>query len=127
MQPGQAYLIQAFLKRKATASQLADRYQLPVIDALEAKFGGYVISWAEIDAADAPSFETLDLSTLTFDESSLLPPGVRRDGDAKLFMAGIGTIDVKFKDITSAFGHEGIGETIRGVLGDSIYLEGGQV
>lgn len=127
MQPGQAYLIQAFLKRRSTPALLADRLELASIDALPAQFSGYAISYAPLAEADVPTFETVDLSTLTWVESGLLPPQVRRDSEAKLYLPGLDKLDVKFKDKTSVFGHEGIGGIIRGVLGDQIFLEGGQI
>lgn len=124
--PGQAYLIQAFLKRESTPYKLTKRMQLPAVNGMKAQFAGYSISFAEVTAEQAENFATIDLSTLTFDESMLLPEGVKRDDTAKLFIPGLETLDVRFSDKATVFGDEGIGGIIRGVLGDQIFLEGGQ-
>ena len=64
---------------------------------------------------------------LTWNDSKLLPAGVRRDAKADLYIAGLDILTVRVADKAGEFGHDGIGSIIRGVLGDSIFLDGGQV
>ena len=124
---GQAYLIQAFLKRRSTPELLDDRLGLPAINGMPLEWAGYVISFAPISSAEADVFDSIDLASLTFDKSMVLPPGVRRDSKGTLFVPGHELIEVRFTDKAGKFGTEGIGGIIRGVLGDSLFLEGGQV
>lgn len=125
--PGQAYLISAFLKRKGTSAGLNDRLGLPAVNGSELEFQGYCVRFALLPEAEIPNFETIDLSTLTWDDSALLPPGINKDSRLKMFMPGHNSIDARLSDKDGTFGHEGIGAITRGILGDAIYLEGGSI
>ena len=125
--PGQAYLIEAFLKRWNTNAKVLERFELPAIQSLEAYFGGYVVRYAELTPEQAESFSSVDASSLTWDDSMLLPSGVKRDAKGQLFIRGMDTLTVRFADTAGKFGHDGIGSILRGVLGDTIFLDGGQV
>ena len=122
---GQAYLIQAFLKRRDLPALLDDRMRLPAVNGMPIEFEGYVISYALLTPLQADDFDTIDLATLSFDTSAHLPPEVRRDARAKLHIPGMDPMDVRFTDKAGKFGTEGIGGIIRGVLGDPLFLEGG--
>jgi hypothetical protein len=124
---GQAYLIQAFLKRRALPGVLDDRLGLPAINGMPLEWQGYVVSFAPISSAEADAFDSIDIAGLAFDESMLLPPEVRRDSKGTLSVPGHELIEVRFTDKAGKFGTEGIGGIIRGVLGDSLFLEGGQI
>ncbi len=125
--PGQSYLITAFLKRRGLPGLGDNRLGLPAIDGAVVEFTGYTIAFAPIATEETGSFATMDTSGLTFDTSSLLPAGVHRDDNGKLWIAGLGILDIHFSDKAGPFGELGIGEVIRGVLGDPLYLVGGQV
>lgn len=127
LQPGQAYLIEAFLKRWNTNAKLLERFNLPAVGGFEAYFGGYVLRYAEVTPEEAEDFVNVDLSGLTWDDSMLLPAGLKRDAAAKLYIPGLNVLDVRFSDKAGQFGTAGIGSIIRGVLGDEIFLDGGQV
>ena len=127
MAEGQAYLIQAFLKRRATPELLDDRLALPAVNGMPLEWAGYTISFAPITNAQADVFDSVDLSSLTFDTSSLLPAEVRRDSRGKLFIPGHEVIDIRFVDKAGKFGTAGIGAITQEVLGDPLFLEGGQV
>lgn len=127
LSPGQPHLIEAFIKRRTTPSQLADRYGLPAVNGQPMQFSGYVIRFAQITPEQAEQFDTLELSSLEWDDSMLLPSGVRRDAKAKLFIQGLEKVEVRFTDKASTYGEEGIGAILRGVLGDQVFLEGGQL
>lgn len=124
---GQSYLITAFLKRRSLPGLGDERMNLPAINGAVIDFVGYTVAFAPITAEQMANFSTIDLSTLTFDDSALLPPGVHRDDKGKLFVAGLGVLEVHFSDKAGEFGELGIGEITRGVLGDPLYLVGGQV
>lgn len=124
---GQAYLIQAFLKRRSLPGILDDRLGLPAVNGMPLEWAGYAISFAPISSAEADVFDTLDLASLTFDTSALLPAEVRRDSRGKLFIPGLEVIDIRFTDKAGKFGTAGIGSIIQGVLGDPLFLEGGQI
>ncbi len=124
---GQAYLIQAFLKRRALPGLLDDRLGLPAVNGMPLEWQGYVISFAPISSAEADIFDSIDLAGLTFDQSMILPAEVRRDSKGTLHVPGHELIEVRFTDKAGKFGTEGIGGIIRGVLGDSLFLEGGQI
>lgn len=124
---GQAYLIQAFLKRRALPEVLNDRLGLPAINGMPLQWQGYVISFAPISSAEADVFDSIDLAGLSFDDSMMLPTEVRRDSKGALYVPGHELIEVRFTDKAGKFGTEGIGGIIRGVLGDSLFLEGGQI
>ncbi len=123
--PGQSYLIKAFIKRGA--KDVADRLQLPAVEGAPMEFHGYCISHAPITSAQLDDFPSVDETGLAFDTSMILPPEVSRDSRGKLFVSGLGLIDVRFVAIAGDYGNEGVGEIVRGALGDSIHLEGGQV
>lgn len=125
--PGQSYLIQAFLKRRGLPGLGDDQLNLPAINGGVIEFTGYTISYAPISNEQAAAFSTLDISTLTFDTSALLPAGVHRDDTGKLYIAGLGVLEAHFLDKAGKFGELGIGEITRGVLGDPLYLTGGIV
>ena len=124
---GQAYLIQAFLKRRALPGLLDDRLGLPAVNGMPLQWEGYVISFAPISSAEADVFDSIDLAGLSFDDSMILPTEVRRDSRGTLCVPGHELIEVRFTDKAGKFGTEGIGGIIRGVLGDSLFLEGGQI
>lgn len=124
---GQAFLVQAFLKRRHIPGVLDDRLGLPAINGLPLEWAGYTISYAELTSAQADVFDQIDLSGLTFDTSTHLPPGVRRDSPCTLYVPGLELMSMRFSDTAGKFGQDGIGEIIRGVLGDPIYLDGGQI
>lgn len=126
-QPGQAYLITAFLKRRATNEMMSARLGIPAAGGLPYEFKGYVLRWAELAANQVDDYQVIDLSTLTWDDSALLPANVDRDQRAKLFMPGQGEIEIRFTDRDGSYGTGGIGTIIRDVLGDPLYLVGGQV
>lgn len=124
---GQAYLIKAYLKRVNTQAQMDDQLGLPAVKGSTFMFKGYCVAFAPVSASEAENFATLDLSTLTFDETALLPAGLNKGVRARLYINGLGTIDTRFLDREGKFGFDGIGDLIRGALGDSILLEGGAV
>ena len=47
---GQAYLIQAFLKRRTLPGILDDRLELPAVNGMPLEWAGYTISYAPISA-----------------------------------------------------------------------------
>ena len=124
---GQSYLIQAFLKRRSTPGLLDDRLGLPAIDGMPLQWQGYVINFAPVSSAESAVFHSIDLTGLTFDESMALPAEVRRDSKGTLHVPGHELIEIRFTDKAGKCGSEGIGGIIRGVLGDSLFLEGGQI
>lgn len=124
---GQSYLITAFLKRRNLPSLLDDRLNLPAINGTEVEFTGYTISYAPIDAAEVDTFSTMDISGLAFNNTALLPPGVHLNDRARVFIQGLGVVEVRIADKAGKFGELGIGEITRGVLGDPLYLIGGMV
>ena len=123
---GQAYLIQAFLKRRSTPGILDDRFDLPAVNGMPLQWQGYTVSYAPITSAQADVFDSIDLGSLVFDTSAQLPAEVRRDSRAKLSIAGLEVIDVRFADTAGKFGADGIGSILQGVLGDPLFLDGGQ-
>ena len=123
--PGDAYLIRAFLKRRATPEMLSDRIAVPAVNGSELEFKGYCVRFAVLPASEAPNFDKVDLSTLTWDETALLPPGINRDSKVKMYMPGHNKIEARFSDKDGSYGQEGIGAITRGILGDPIYLTGG--
>lgn len=123
--PGQAYLIKCFLKRGPKGD--TDKLALPAVDGLLMEFHGYSISFAPVTTEQAANFSTVDENNLAFDSSANLPGEIVRDARGKLFVSGLGIIDIRFVNITSDYGDDGIGETIKAVLGSTIHLEGGQV
>lgn len=125
--PGDAYLIRAFLKRRASPALLTDRLGLPAVNGEPLEFQGYCIRHAILEPDQISGFQSVDLSTLTWDDSALLPPGIKRDVKVKLFMPGLGNVEARFSDKDGSYGQEGIGSITREILGDAIYLEGGQV
>ena len=125
--PGDAYLIRAFLKRRATPAMLTDRLGLPAVNGEPLEFQGYCVRFAVLPASEVPNFSTVDLSTLTWDESALLPAGISKDSRVKMYMSGHNKIDARFSDKDGTYGQEGIGAITRGILGDAIYLEGGSI
>ena len=126
-QPGQAYLIMAFLKRRATSEMMSVRLGIPAAGGQPYEFKGYTLRWAELPADQVDTYQTADLTALTWDDTALLPDGADRDQRAKLFMAGQGEIEIRFTDMDGSYGQGGIGTIIRDVLGDPLYLVGGQV
>lgn len=124
---GDAYLMRAFLKRRATNTMITDRLSLPAVNGQPLEFKGYCVRFAVLPADQIDSFTTIDLNTLTWDETALLPPGVKTDDRVKLYMPGYEMIDARFSNKEEGYGQEGIGALIRDVLGDPIYLEGGKV
>lgn len=125
--PGDAYLIRAFLKRRASPALLTDRLGLPAVNGEPLEFQGYCIRHSILEASQIPNFQTVDLSALEWDDTALLPNGIKRDAKVKLFMAGLGNVEARFSDKDGSYGREGIGAITREILGDAIYLEGGQV
>jgi len=125
--PGDAYLIRAFLKRRATAEMITKRLGVPAVNGEPLEFKGYCVRYAVLPASEVPNFETVDLLTLTWDETALLPPGVKTDAKVKLYLPGHNLIDARFSDKDGSYGQEGIGAITRGILGDAIYLEGGAI
>ena len=49
------------------------------------------------------------------------------DDRAKVFIQGLGIVDVRIADKAGKFGELGIGEITAGVLGDPLFLTGGIV
>lgn len=125
--PGDAYLIRAFLKRRATSEMLSERLGLPAVNGQPLEFKGYCVRYAVLAESEIPNFSTIDLSTLTWDESALLPPGIKTDSKIKMYMAGHNQIEARFSDKDGSYGQEGIGAITREILGDAIYLVGGQI
>jgi hypothetical protein len=125
--PGDAYLIRAFLKRRATPEMLSERLAVPAVNGSELEFKGYCVRYAVLPQSQVPNFATVNLSTLTWDETALLPPGIGRDSKVKMHMPGHKTIDARFSDKDGSYGQEGIGAIVRGILGDPIYLIGGTI
>ena len=126
MSEGQAYLIQAFLSAGHCLGFLTTDWSCPQLT--ECHWSGLAtISYAPISSAEADVFDTLDLDSLTFDTSALLPAEVRRDSRGKLFIPGLEVIDIRFTDKAGKFGTAGIGSILQGVLGDPLFLEGGQI
>ena len=121
---GDAYLIRAFLKRKPA---YVDRLGLPAVNGAPLEFQGYCVRYAVLPQAEVPNFATVDLSTLTWNETALLPPGVNKDAKVKMHMPGHNEIEARFSDKDGTYGQEGIGSIVRGILGDAIYLEGGSI
>lgn len=124
---GQSYLIRAFIKSYEAQKVIADRLGLPGIGGEGQLFEGYVVSYAEVTPQEVGSFESLDLSTLTFDETAQRPPNLATGAKAKLYIEGRGKVDATFVEVTNAYGHQGIGGIVRDILGDRIVLDGGQV
>lgn len=124
---GDYYLIRAFLKRANTLAQYKDGLDLPAVGGQQQTFKGYCVSFAQITEQQAQDFAQLDVSALTFDTTATLPPGITRHVSAKLSFPGMGIVDVRFADKEGTYGEEGIGAILRGVIGDSIILDGGQV
>lgn len=125
--PGDAYIIRAFLKRRATDTMLTDRLGVPAVNGQPLEFKGYCVRYAVLPAAEVPNFSTVDLSTLTWNETALLPPGVKADTKVKMHMQGHNQIEARFSDKDGSYGQEGIGAITRAILGDAIYLEGGTI
>lgn len=125
--PGSAYLIRAFLKRRATPAMLTDRLGVPAVNGEPLEFKGYCVRFAVLPASEVDNFATIDLSTLTWDDSALLPPGIKTDSKVKMFMSGLNKIEARFSNKDGSYGQEGIGAITRGILGDSILLEGGKI
>lgn len=125
--PGQAYLIMAFLKRRATKEMMTERLDIPAATGQPYEFMGYTLRYAPLTASEATDYQTISLDGLTWDESALLPPGIRTDSRVKLYLQGQGEIEARLSDKDGTYGQAGIGAIIRDVLGDPLYLLGGQV
>lgn len=125
--PGDAYLIRAFLKRRATPEMLTERLGLPSVEGQALEFKGYCVRYAVLPESEIPNFSTIDLATLTWDDSALLPPGIKTDSKVKLYVPGLPQIEARFSAKDGSYGQEGIGSIVRGILGDSIYLLGGTI
>lgn len=122
---GEAYLIRAFLKRKSTDAMLTDRLGVPAVNGATLEFKGYCVRYAILPPSEVSNFATVDLSTLAWNDSAQLPPGVKSDAKVKIYLPGLNEIEARFSDRGGSYGQEGIGSITREILGDAIYLEGG--
>ena len=123
VQPGQAYLLRAFLERKSDPQTLS----LPALAGAEFALKGYLINYAPLTTILAPTWETIGPSTLTLVETGLAPTNLRRSEKVQVLINGMGRMDAKVVFIGTAYGNDGIGAIIRDKLGDPILLAAGQI
>ena len=121
---GQAYLIQAFLKRSSLKSEAEDTLGLPAVQGRPMSWSGYATAFATLTPEQAADWQTIDLSTLTFDESGKLPDSLKADMRAELLVKGEPAIPVRFYDRQGSFGQDGVGSIVRDAIGDSIIVAG---
>jgi hypothetical protein len=123
LQPGQSYLLVAFLKR-AEQPQVLD---LPALAGASIALTGYLVGAAPLEPEQVADWRTIALAGLTVDDSGLRPEGLERNCKGQAEVVGFGEIAVRFASIGTAYGDDGIGALMRLRTGDPLILAGGQV
>lgn len=123
VQPGQAYLLTAFLKRTEEPHIL----DLPALAGASMALSGYLTGFAELAPQQIADWRTIALSGLTVNATGLRPAELERNSKGAAMIAGLGEMEVRVASIGPAYGDDGIGALLRSRTGDPLVLAAGQI
>ena len=117
--PGQSWLITAFLKRSGKTSQYKDVIDLSIAtDVLEGYITGYM------PLADGIDWKTYDFaSDSSYNETAMRPDGFEPPQKVELQMGHRYCPRGELMNTAGKYDDTGIGEIIRGVLGDALIMK----
>lgn len=119
-QPGQRYLVLAFLKQKnpAERSNYANLRDMSISTDI---YGGYVTGFLPLGVGD--DWETVDVAGRPdLDLTALRPPGLAGGVNVTLLLGDRRSSAAEVMDSESKFGDLGIGAILRDVIGDRLVV-----